>query len=166
MSPCLFCEIAAGRIPCTEVHNDEKFLAFRDIDPKAPTHILIIPKRHIPSLARLTPEDEDLMGELMITAAGIAQGEGLADPGYRFVINCGAHGGQTVSHLHLHILGGRNAHLASGLIRSPSRSGQRPILFQPKSGHVHPLRQETDRVEHPLLVGMDGVFRALVQSAG
>jgi histidine triad (HIT) family protein len=107
MGPCLFCDIAAGKIPCTEVHSDEKFLAFRDIDPKAPTHILVIPRRHIAGLLELQEDDRDLAGELMITAARIATGEGLDKDGYRFVINCGQDGGQTVGHLHLHILGGR-----------------------------------------------------------
>ena len=107
MDPCLFCDIAAGKIPCTEVHSDEKFLAFRDIDPKAPTHILVIPRRHITGLSELQDSDSDLAGELMLTAARIAAGEGLDEEGYRFVINSGQDGGQTVGHLHLHILGGR-----------------------------------------------------------
>ncbi len=108
MSSCLFCDIVAGKIPCTQVHADDDFLAFRDIDPKAPTHILIIPRRHIARLADLEEEDAALMGKWMIRAAAIAAQEGLAERGYRFVINCGAEGGQTVDHLHLHILGGRN----------------------------------------------------------
>ena len=93
MGSCLFCDIAAGKIPCTEVHSDEKFLAFRDIDPKAPTHILVIPRRHIVGLSELQESDSDLAGELMLTAAAIAAGEGLDDAGYRFVINCGQDGG-------------------------------------------------------------------------
>ena len=107
MGSCLFCDIAAGKIPCTQVHSDEKFLAFRDIDPKAPTHILVIPRRHIAGLTDLEKTDSGLAGELILTAAGIAAGEGLAESGYRFVINSGLDGGQTVGHLHLHILGGR-----------------------------------------------------------
>jgi histidine triad (HIT) family protein len=107
MSACLFCDIAAGEIPCTEVHADGEFLAFRDIDPKAPTHILVIPRRHIASVGALTPDDSELAGRLLLTAARIAAAEGLADRGYRFVLNCGDEGGQTVHHLHLHILGGR-----------------------------------------------------------
>ena len=110
MGPCLFCDIAAGKIPCDQVHSDEKFLAFRDIDPKAPTHILVIPRRHIAGLTELEDSDNGLAGELMLTAVSIAAKEGLADAGYRFVINSGSDGGQTVDHLHLHILGGR--HLA------------------------------------------------------
>jgi histidine triad (HIT) family protein len=107
MGSCLFCDIAAGKIPCTEVHSDGKFLAFRDIDPKAPTHILVIPRRHIAGLSDLTDDDEKLSGELMTVAVKIASEVNLVPAGYRFVINDGADGGQTVSHLHLHILGGR-----------------------------------------------------------
>ncbi len=107
MGSCLFCDIAAGKIPCTQVHSDEKFLAFRDIDPKAPTHILVIPRRHIAGLTELENSDSGLAGELILTAAAIAAEEGLAEAGYRFVINSGSDGGQTVGHLHLHILGGR-----------------------------------------------------------
>jgi histidine triad (HIT) family protein len=107
MGNCLFCDIAEGKIPCTEVHGDEDFLAFRDIDPKAPSHILVIPRRHIPGLADLRESDSDLAGKLMLTATRIAAAEGLSETGFRFVVNCGQDGGQTVSHLHLHILGGR-----------------------------------------------------------
>ncbi len=108
MSSCLFCNIVAGKIPCTEVHGDENFLAFRDIDPKAPTHILVIPRRHIASLADLQAGDRDIMGDLMLVGKKIAAAEGLQERGYRFVINCGEEGGQTVGHIHLHILGGRS----------------------------------------------------------
>jgi histidine triad (HIT) family protein len=108
MSSCLFCNIVAGKIPCTEVHGDENFLAFRDIDPKAPTHILVIPRRHIASLADLETIDRDTMGDLMLLGKKIAAAEGLKERGYRFVINCGEEGGQTVGHIHLHILGGRH----------------------------------------------------------
>ncbi len=108
MGSCLFCDIAAEKIPCTQVHSDEKFLAFRDIDPKAPSHILVIPRKHIGSLSELTGNDTGLAGDLIITATRIAAAEGLADSGYRFVINCGVDGGQTVNHIHLHILGGRH----------------------------------------------------------
>ena len=107
MGSCLFCDIAAGKIPCTQVHSDEKFLAFRDIDPKAPTHILVIPLRHIASLADMQDSDGELAGELLMTATRLAANEGLDAAGYRFVINCGSDGGQSVGHLHLHILGGR-----------------------------------------------------------
>jgi histidine triad (HIT) family protein len=107
MDSCLFCDIAAEKIPCTQVHSDEKFLAFRDIDPKAPTHILVIPRKHCSGLNDLQESDRDLVGDLVLVATRIAAGEGLAKAGYRFVINCGADGGQTVGHLHLHLLGGR-----------------------------------------------------------
>ena len=107
-SDCLFCKIAAGQIPCTEVFADDDFLAFRDIDPKAPTHILVIPRRHLAGLSNITADDSALMGKLITTATRISADEGLAQSGYRFVINQGLDGGQTVGHLHLHILGGRS----------------------------------------------------------
>ena len=107
MSSCLFCSIAAGDIPCTEVYSDEEFLAFRDIEPRAPVHVLVIPRRHIASLDDLEPADADLIGRLMVKATEIARHEGLTPGGYRFVVNCGSEGGQTVDHVHLHILGGR-----------------------------------------------------------
>lgn len=107
MSDCLFCKIIAGQIPCTEVFADEDFLAFRDIDPQAPTHILIIPRKHISGLSDFTNAHRTMAGKLLVTATEIAKEEGLAEDGYRFVINNGSDGGQTVDHLHLHILGGR-----------------------------------------------------------
>lgn len=107
MSDCLFCKIIAGQIPCTEVFADEDFLAFRDIDPKAPTHILIIPRQHIGGLSDFSDADQTMAGKLLVTATKIAKNEGLVENGYRFVINNGRDGGQTVGHLHLHILGGR-----------------------------------------------------------
>jgi len=107
MADCLFCKIATGTIPCTEVHADDDFLAFRDIDPKAPTHILVIPRRHVAGLAELKEGDADLANGLLSTAVQVAATEGLVEKGYRFVINQGTHGGQSVGHLHLHILGGR-----------------------------------------------------------
>ena len=107
MGSCLFCDIAGGHIPCNEVYGDDDFLAFSDIDPKAPSHMLVIPRRHVASLADLTETDVDLVGRLVLTATRVAAAAGLAEAGYRFVINCGEEGGQTVHHLHLHILGGR-----------------------------------------------------------
>ena len=107
MSSCLFCEIAAGRIPCEQVHADEDLLAFRDIAPQAPTHILIIPRRHIGSMAEFEASDQDLAGRMLILATDLAAAEGLAADGYRCVINCGRNGGQSVDHLHLHLIGGR-----------------------------------------------------------
>lgn len=104
---CLFCKIVAGEIPCKEVYSDDDVLAFRDINPAAPTHILVIPKKHIARVADAEASDEALMGKLLLRANAIAAQEGLAEAGYRYVINTGGHGGQTVFHIHLHILGGR-----------------------------------------------------------
>ena len=107
MSDCLFCRIASGEIPSTEVHSDSQVMAFRDIDPKAPTHVLVIPRRHIAAMTELTPGDAALTGKMVQVATEIADREGLTAGGYRLVINCGADGGQTVDHIHLHLLGGR-----------------------------------------------------------
>lgn len=104
---CLFCKIVAGEIPCNDVYSDDDVLAFRDINPAAPTHILLIPKKHIAFTHEAGPEDEALMGKLVLKANMIAEREGLKEDGYRYVINTGGHGGQTVFHIHLHILGGR-----------------------------------------------------------
>ena len=101
---CLFCRIVRGEIPAKIVREDEHTVAFRDIDPKAPTHILVIPKEHVPSLDEAS--DPTLVGRLMLAAAEIARSEGITD-GYRTVVNTGAGAGQTVFHLHLHLLGGR-----------------------------------------------------------
>jgi len=103
---CLFCKIAAGEIPSTKVYEDERILAFRDIAPMAPTHILVIPKAHIGSVAGITPENSAVVAHIFATIPQIAQAEGLAN-GYRVVSNCGPDAGQTVQHLHFHILGGR-----------------------------------------------------------
>lgn len=104
---CLFCKIVAGEVPCNDVYSDDDVLAFRDINPAAPTHILLIPKKHIAFMPDAEPEDEALMGKLLLKANMIAEREGLAADGFRYVINTGGHGGQTVFHIHLHILGGR-----------------------------------------------------------
>ncbi len=104
---CLFCRIATGEIPSDIVYQDNKFFAFKDINPQAPIHILIIPKAHISSLVELTDQQDKLMGRLIMVAKKIADKEGLAKNGYRLVINCGSEGGQIVSHLHLHLIGGR-----------------------------------------------------------
>ncbi len=103
----LFAKIARGEIPSEEVYSDEEYYAFRDINPGAPTHILIIPRKPIPKISDADDGDRELLGGLLLKAAEIARQEGLEDDGYRLVINCGTHGGQTVYHLHLHILGGR-----------------------------------------------------------
>lgn len=105
MPDCLFCKMAAGEIKPDIVHENEHLLAFRDIHPRAPVHILVIPKRHVATLNEL--DDPALAGELLLAAREIAAQEGLSEPGYRTVINCNAHGGQEVYHLHLHLLGGR-----------------------------------------------------------
>jgi len=104
---CIFCKIINGAIPCTKVYEDEALFAFRDIQPAAPVHILLVPKRHYSSLADLTETDAPLTARLLLTAARIADAEGLAADGYRVVTNIGRDGGQSVAHLHLHILGGR-----------------------------------------------------------
>jgi histidine triad (HIT) family protein len=103
---CLFCKIVAGEIPSKQVFADERVLAFRDINPQAPTHVLIIPRKHFASLREVGPEEEELLGYLHLVAARLAVSEGLAK-GYRTVINTGDDGGQTVDHLHIHLLGGR-----------------------------------------------------------
>lgn len=105
---CLFCRIAARAIPAQVVHETEHLLAFRDIDPKAPVHVLIIPKRHIASVNAVGADDASLLGELFVAARAIAEAEGLTDDGYRLVVNTGAGAGQTVWHIHLHLLGGRD----------------------------------------------------------
>jgi histidine triad (HIT) family protein len=104
---CIFCRIAAGEVPSDIVYQDEDFLAFRDILPKAPTHVLIIPKTHITSVAELTERQQKLAGRLILIAKNLAEKEGIAKNGYRLVINCGPEGGQVVPHLHLHLIGGR-----------------------------------------------------------
>jgi histidine triad (HIT) family protein len=104
---CIFCRIVAGEVPSEIVYQDEDFLAFRDIVPKAPTHIVIIPKTHITSVAELTEEQQLIAGRLIIVARNLAEKEGIARKGYRLVINCGSEGGQVVPHLHLHLIGGR-----------------------------------------------------------
>jgi len=105
---CLFCKIIAGDIPSAKVYEDDKVFAFRDIEPQAPTHILIIPKEHIASANELTEENASIVGHIFVVAAKIAKEEGIADGGYRIVNNCGEDGGQTVKHLHFHMLGGRS----------------------------------------------------------
>jgi histidine triad (HIT) family protein len=106
-SDCLFCKIVAGSIPAKRVYEDEQSIAFADINPQAPTHLLLIPKRHIGSLAQAVAQDTPLLGHLMAVATELARTQGLAH-GYRIVINTGSDGGQTVHHLHLHLLGGRH----------------------------------------------------------
>ena len=107
MADCLFCRIVAGTIPATLVHQDEHLVAFRDINPQAPMHVLIVPRRHVASLNELTESDDQIVGEMVRRAAAIARSSGFADRGYRTVFNCNAEAGQTVFHIHLHVLGGR-----------------------------------------------------------
>jgi len=107
MEKCVFCDIATGKIPSDIIYQDEDFLAFRDIHPLAPVHIVIIPKAHISSLAEVGERQEGLMGRLVLLAVKLAEKEGIAEKGYRLVINCGSEGGQIIPHLHLHLLGGR-----------------------------------------------------------
>ena len=104
---CLFCRIASGSIPADVLHEDDLVVAFRDIAPRAPTHILLIPRRHIASAAELTAADAPLLGRLFGVAADLARSEGIAEGGYRLVSNVGRWGGQTVDHLHFHLMGGR-----------------------------------------------------------
>jgi len=104
---CIFCRIVAGEVPGDIVYQDEDFLAFRDISPQAPTHLLIIPKIHITSSAQLAEEQQELAGRLIIIAKNLAEKEEIDKRGYRLVINCGPDGGQAVPHLHLHLIGGR-----------------------------------------------------------
>lgn len=107
MNDCLFCKIAAGEIPSTKVYEDEQVLAFRDIAPQAPVHVLVIPKKHVSGWYDAKDEDDALLAHLMRVAANVAKMEGVADSGFRVVSNCGADAQQTVRHLHLHVLGGR-----------------------------------------------------------
>ena len=104
---CIFCKIAAGEIPGEILYQDEEVIAFRDIEPLAPVHLLIIPRRHIPSLTHISDTDAPLIGHMVIIANQLARDEGIAGSGYRLVINCGEHGGQIVTHLHMHLLGGK-----------------------------------------------------------
>lgn len=107
MADCLFCKVIEGKIPGSIVYQDDRVVAFKDINPQAPMHVLVLPRRHIPSLNDLTPEDDGIVGELVRRAAAIASEHGHADRGYRTVFNCNADAGQTVFHIHLHVLGGR-----------------------------------------------------------
>ena len=104
---CIFCDIAANDLPATRLYEDDEVLAIRDIAPRAPTHILLISRRHIPSALDLTDADGPLLGRIFMVAADLARSEGIADDGYRLISNVGRWGGQTVDHLHIHLMGGR-----------------------------------------------------------
>ncbi|MBT3011408.1 MAG: histidine triad nucleotide-binding protein [Candidatus Thiodiazotropha sp. (ex Lucina aurantia)] len=108
MSDCLFCKFVNGEIKPDKVYEDDELLAFRDISPQAPIHILVIPKRHISTLNDLESDDEALMGKLILAAQRVAKEEGIDEVGYRTVINCNEDAGQSVFHIHLHLLGGRH----------------------------------------------------------
>jgi histidine triad (HIT) family protein len=103
---CLFCKIVAGEVSSEKVYEDQRVTAFRDINPVAPTHILIVPNKHIASVNELSADDEALVGHLFTTAKDLAEREGIAESGYRLIINTGPDGGQEVYHLHLHLIGG------------------------------------------------------------
>lgn len=107
MADCVFCQIIAGKIPARLLYQDDEVIAFPDINPAAPIHLLIVPKRHIPSLAHLSEDETPLVGHMIKIANQLAREEGIADSGYRLVINTGKDGGQVVPHLHMHLLGSR-----------------------------------------------------------
>ena len=107
MEDCLFCKIIKGDIPSTKVYEDEFVYAFKDINPEAPVHILVVPKKHIKSMNEIEEIDENLIGKIFLAIKKIAKEQGVAEQGYRVISNCGKDAGQTVMHLHFHILGGR-----------------------------------------------------------
>jgi len=113
MDDCLFCRIIKGEIPSKKIHEDERVYAFEDINPQAPTHVLVVPKKHIRGLKEARAEDAELIGYCQLTAANIARQRNIED-GYRTVLNVGPQAGQSVFHLHLHLLGGRNLHWPPG----------------------------------------------------
>ena len=106
-SDCLFCRIIAGELPAAQVYSDDSVVAIRDIAPRAPTHILLLSRKHIASVREVGSEDHDLIGKIFAACAELARREGVATDGYRLVVNTGRNGGQTVDHLHVHLLGGR-----------------------------------------------------------
>jgi histidine triad (HIT) family protein len=113
MTDCLFCRIIAGEIPCKKVHDDARTFAFEDINPQGPTHVLVLPKKHIRGLKEAAPEDAEIIGRCQLVAAEIARQRGIED-GYRTVLNVGPRAGQSVFHLHVHLIGGRNLHWPPG----------------------------------------------------
>jgi len=104
---CVFCKIIAGEIPSDILYQDEEIIAFRDVNPQSPTHLIIVPRKHIPSLIHLSEVESSLMGNMVNIANQLAKREGVAESGYRLAINCGEQGGQLVPHLHMHLLAGR-----------------------------------------------------------
>jgi histidine triad (HIT) family protein len=107
MTDCIFCQIVDGQAPATIVYRDEVVTAFLDTHPVAPTHILIVPNKHIPSVNEIMPEDEAVMGQLFTVARKLAEREGIQEDGYRLIVNTGAHGRQIIYHLHMHLMGGQ-----------------------------------------------------------
>lgn len=107
MTDCLFCKIVSGDVPAEILHETDSVVAFRDISPKAPTHVLVIPREHIATINDIDPEHEKTIGQLFTAAKAVAAEEGLSESGYRVVMNCGEGAGQSVFHIHLHLLGGR-----------------------------------------------------------
>ena len=114
MTDCIFCKIIAGEIPSTQAYSDEQVYGFRDIHPVAPTHVLIVPRKHFASVNALEPEDEVLVGHMFSVARAVAEQEGVAANGYRLIINTGADAGQEVFHLHLHLIGGQHMRYPMG----------------------------------------------------
>lgn len=107
MSDCIFCKIIKKEIPAKIIYEDDKVIAFEDINPQAPVHLLIVPRKHIPTLLDLTPEDNQLIGHILLTANNLAKNKGISVSGFRTVFNCNKDAGQAVYHIHLHIFGGR-----------------------------------------------------------
>jgi histidine triad (HIT) family protein len=114
MTDCLFCKIVSGDLPAKLIHQDDELVAFTDINPQAPLHALIVPRRHIATLNDLAPGDDGLVGSMLRRAAAIAGEHGYADRGYRTIVNCNREAGQTVFHIHLHLLAGRSFHWPPG----------------------------------------------------
>lgn len=114
MSDCLFCKILDGEIPCDKVYENEYVIAFRDVNPQAPTHVLVIPREHISTVNDLTDDNKNIVGEMMLAAQQVAKLEGIDESGYRLIMNCNEGAGQTVFHIHLHVLGGRALHWPPG----------------------------------------------------
>ena len=107
MSDCLFCKIRDGEMPCDMVYESDDVMAFRDVNPQAPTHILVVPRKHISTVNDLKEEDKNIVGDMFLAAKKIAADEGIEEDGYRLVVNCNSKAGQTVFHIHMHLIGGR-----------------------------------------------------------
>ncbi|MDH5387772.1 MAG: histidine triad nucleotide-binding protein [Gammaproteobacteria bacterium] len=114
VSDCLFCKIVEGEIPCDKIFENDQVIAFRDLNPQAPTHILVIPRKHISTVNELTADDKNIVGEMVLAAQAVAKQEGIEESGYRLVMNCNEGAGQTVFHIHLHIMGGRRMNWPPG----------------------------------------------------